>query len=185
MEALSDPDMMLVHVIMPKAEEVAAPADAAAVRRPRPRRRSPRSSRRARRTRPRTRRTRSRSSAGLRGPGERGHEAGRRARQSGPEVSRNAAQHRVCRGRRAGEARRRRHSSAAPVDALIAKWRSARHAHRQADDVHEPERPGDRRAPAVLQDRPAGSARHRRRSAAAAGEAAGAGREGRPAGTTG
>ena len=27
---LSDPDMMLVHVIMPKAEEVAAPADAAA-----------------------------------------------------------------------------------------------------------------------------------------------------------
>src|SRR6266849_10298289 len=28
---LSDPDLMLVHVIMPKAEEVAAPADAAAV----------------------------------------------------------------------------------------------------------------------------------------------------------
>ena len=27
---ISDPDMMLVHVIMPKAEEVAAPADAAA-----------------------------------------------------------------------------------------------------------------------------------------------------------
>ena len=27
---VSDPDMMLVHVIMPKAEEVAAPADAAA-----------------------------------------------------------------------------------------------------------------------------------------------------------
>ena len=26
---VSDPDMMLVHVIMPKAEEVAAPADAA------------------------------------------------------------------------------------------------------------------------------------------------------------
>ena len=26
---LSDPDMMIVHVIMPKAEEVAAPADAA------------------------------------------------------------------------------------------------------------------------------------------------------------
>ena len=31
---LSDPDMMLVHVIMPKAEEVAAPADAAAVAAP-------------------------------------------------------------------------------------------------------------------------------------------------------
>jgi len=29
-KAVSDPDMMLVHVIMPKAEEVAAPADAAA-----------------------------------------------------------------------------------------------------------------------------------------------------------
>ena len=29
--AVSDPDMMLVHVIMPKAEEVAAPAEAAAV----------------------------------------------------------------------------------------------------------------------------------------------------------
>ncbi len=29
-QAVSDPDMMLVHVIMPKAEEVAAPADAAA-----------------------------------------------------------------------------------------------------------------------------------------------------------
>ena len=29
-KAKSDPDMMLVHVIMPKAEEVAAPADAAA-----------------------------------------------------------------------------------------------------------------------------------------------------------
>ena len=28
---VSDPDMMIVHVIMPKAEEVAAPADAAAV----------------------------------------------------------------------------------------------------------------------------------------------------------
>jgi large subunit ribosomal protein L25 len=28
--AVSDPDMMLVHVIMPKAEEVAAPAEAAA-----------------------------------------------------------------------------------------------------------------------------------------------------------
>src|SRR5262249_20439846 len=28
--AKSDPDMMLVHVIMPKAEEVAAPAEAAA-----------------------------------------------------------------------------------------------------------------------------------------------------------
>ena len=27
---VSDPDMMLVHVIMPKAEEVAAPAEAAA-----------------------------------------------------------------------------------------------------------------------------------------------------------
>ena len=27
---VSDPDLMLVHVIMPKAEEVAAPADAAA-----------------------------------------------------------------------------------------------------------------------------------------------------------
>ena len=27
---ISDPDMMLVHVILPKAEEVAAPADAAA-----------------------------------------------------------------------------------------------------------------------------------------------------------
>ncbi|MBI3493562.1 MAG: 50S ribosomal protein L25 [Acidobacteria bacterium] len=30
-KAVSDPDMMLVHVIMPKAEEVEAPADAAAV----------------------------------------------------------------------------------------------------------------------------------------------------------
>jgi len=30
-KALSDPDLMLVHVIMPKAEEVVAPADAAAV----------------------------------------------------------------------------------------------------------------------------------------------------------
>jgi len=29
-KAISDPDMMIVHVIMPKAEEVAAPADAAA-----------------------------------------------------------------------------------------------------------------------------------------------------------
>ena len=29
-KAVSDADMMLVHVIMPKAEEVAAPADAAA-----------------------------------------------------------------------------------------------------------------------------------------------------------
>jgi len=29
-KAISDPEMMLVHVIMPKAEEVAAPADAAA-----------------------------------------------------------------------------------------------------------------------------------------------------------
>ena len=29
-KSISDPDMMLVHVIMPKAEEVAAPADAAA-----------------------------------------------------------------------------------------------------------------------------------------------------------
>jgi large subunit ribosomal protein L25 len=28
---ISDPDMMIVHVIMPKAEEVAAPAEAAAV----------------------------------------------------------------------------------------------------------------------------------------------------------
>ena len=29
-KAVSEPDLMLVHVIMPKAEEVAAPADAAA-----------------------------------------------------------------------------------------------------------------------------------------------------------
>jgi large subunit ribosomal protein L25 len=29
-KAISDPDMMLVHVIMPKAEEAPAPADAAA-----------------------------------------------------------------------------------------------------------------------------------------------------------
>ena len=49
---VSDADMMLVHVIMPKAEEVAAPADAAAAadRRRRP---SPKSSRRARRKRTR------------------------------------------------------------------------------------------------------------------------------------
>ena len=52
---VSDPDMMLVHVIMPKAEEAAAPAEAAAVAAHRRRRPSPRSSRRARRKRTRRR----------------------------------------------------------------------------------------------------------------------------------
>jgi len=33
-KAISDPDMMIVHVILPKAEEVAAPADAAAAAAP-------------------------------------------------------------------------------------------------------------------------------------------------------
>ena len=59
---VSDADMMLVHVIMPKAEEVAAPAEARRRRRRR-RRPSPRSSRRARRTRTRPRRRRSRRDA--------------------------------------------------------------------------------------------------------------------------
>ena len=53
---VSDPDMMLVHVIMPKAEEVAATPEATPRRRRR-RRPSPRSSRRARRKRTRRGRT--------------------------------------------------------------------------------------------------------------------------------
>ena len=63
----------------------------------------------------------------LRGSGTRGHEAHRRARQSRREVPRDAAQHRVRRGRRAGAARRPG-VRAAPVEALIAKWRAARNA---------------------------------------------------------
>ena len=41
----------------------------------------------------------------------------------------------------------------APAEALIAKWRAGIRAARQAADVHEPQRPGRRRAAAVLQDR--------------------------------
>ena len=59
-KAVDDADMMLVHVIMPKAEEAPAPAEAAAgpPRRPRRRRPSRKSSRRARRKKTKRRKTR-------------------------------------------------------------------------------------------------------------------------------
>ena len=92
---VSDADMMLVHVIMPKAEEVAAPADAAAAGPTVP-------------AEPEVIKKGKKDEEGDEKREEvvgRLHESDRRPRQSWREVSGHAAQHRVCRGRRAGAAR--------------------------------------------------------------------------------
>ena len=113
-EAVTDADTMLVHVIMPKAEEVATPAARRVRRRRRRRRRpNPKSSRRARRKRRREEEGRWSCSlkliVGLGNPGD--------------EVLRDAAQRRLPVHRRAGATRRSREFEPAPADALIARVR--------------------------------------------------------------
>ena len=105
---VSDPDMMLVHVIMPKAEEAPAAADAGGG--------SADGAGRAR--------GHQEGQEGRRRRREEG-EADRRPRESRREVSRHAAQHRLRGGRRAGAARRAVEFDAAPVEALVAKVRGA------------------------------------------------------------
>ena len=118
---VSELDMMLVHVIMPKAEEVAAPADAAAA--------AHRGAGRARGHEEGQEGRRGRREGREEGRQEEGREeeiAARegncRTRQSGPEVQGDAAQRRLRGGRRARAGGRGPFESA-PAEALIAKWR--------------------------------------------------------------
>ena len=136
-KAVSDGETMLVHIVLPKAEEAAA-TTAERPMPPRRRRPSPRWRRRARPTRTtrrtRTRRTRTRNQR---------YEAARRARQSGPRLPRHPAQRRVHGGGRGGPAAPADvgdgpGAGAGRVRGEVVRRRAG--AAGQAADVHEPQR---------------------------------------------
>ena len=165
---------MIVHVVPPKAEEVAAPAEAGAAAAGR--RAEPEVIKKGKDEKTRTRRTRRSSACGraerltMKLPDE----ARCRFRQSragstpGPGTT-SASMWSICWP--SGTAST---GSGAGRGAGRAAGGAGGGAARQAADVHEPERPGGRRAAAVLQDRRRGPARRRRRSEPGAGTAAGA-----------
>ena len=106
---VSDADMMLVHVIMPKAEEVAAPADAAAAAPAAAA--EPEVIKKGKKDEDEDEAKEEGQEEEVRHGMKCCDEGDRRARQSGREVPRHAAQHRVRGGRRAGAACGRRGSS--------------------------------------------------------------------------
>ncbi len=109
---LSDADMMLVHVIMPKAEEVAAPAEGAAA--------APTAA-----AEPEVIKKGKKEEAeeDEEGRQEEVVKVDRRARQSRREVSWNAAQHRIRGARRAGATGERRRSMPRRSTRSSARWR--------------------------------------------------------------
>ena len=124
---VSDPDLMLVHVVTPKveaepeaaeAEAAATPAEPEVIKKGKAEKEEGRGREQGRSSR-RSRQTAARATLSAR-------EADRRPRQPGAEVPRHPAQRRLRGGRRAGAARHGGAFEAAPAEALMARAADAR-----------------------------------------------------------